>query len=66
MDVLPGHLEVLEEIDEEDDEYSKQRHAARKRQMTAGRSTSSPDKVKSGWHEQIALCTACVTDLHVA
>ena len=44
VDVLPGHLEVLEELDEEEDEYAKQRHAARKRQMTAGRA-SSPDKV---------------------
>ena len=43
IDVLPGHLEVLEELDEEEDEYTKQKHAARKRQMTAGR--SSPDKV---------------------
>ena len=42
--MLPGHLEVLEELDEEEDEYAKQRHAARKRQMTAGR--SSPDKVR--------------------
>ena len=44
IDVLPGHLEVLEELDEEEDEYTKQKHAARKRQMTAGR--SSPDKVR--------------------
>jgi hypothetical protein len=33
--VLPGLLEILEERDEEEDDYAKQKHEARKRQMLA-------------------------------
>ena len=44
---MPGLLEVVEEDDnEQEDDYSKQRHEARKRQLAA---KTSPVQVRGEW-----------------
>jgi hypothetical protein len=53
VEVLPGQLEVLEERDDHDnDEYTKQKHEARKRQMAA---KPSPERVRRGGNIHLGI-----------
>ena len=62
VDVMPGLLEVVEEDDnEQEDDYSKQRHEARKRQLAA---KTSPVQVRGGAGSGgagNAICTRCAS-----